>query len=144
MEDVGDSMHDKYHVRDLWQRRNLSVATTSGGRPALNLSVPSHGVRLLRLWPVPPPSCPSGFEAHASGYWENLSCSHGTTGKNCTQDHANATVPACGEKCIATQSCAGFEVFDSGAADAACYLFLKILAPPFTPNSECFTCVRRS
>jgi hypothetical protein len=138
-------MHDAYHVRDLWQRRNLSVTTTAGGHRALNLSVPAHGVRMLRLWPAPPPSCPSGFEPHASGYWANPSCAHGTSGENCTRDHANGTLPACGEKCIAASpDCVAFEVFDSGAADAACYLFLQPLTAPFTPNSECFTCVRRS
>jgi len=52
LEDVGDSMHTTYHVRDLWAHQNLSVATN-----AISLTVPSHGVRLLRLWPaVAPPS----------------------------------------------------------------------------------------
>ena len=47
-------------------------------------------------------------------------------------------------RCSGTSGCVAFEVFtDSHAADAACYLFLKTLEAPFTPNSGCFTCVRR-
>merc|ERR1719273_461528 len=55
LENVGDSMHYSYFIRDLWQHKNL---TSSGS--VLRLNVPAHGVRLLRLWPKIS-DCPIGF-----------------------------------------------------------------------------------
>eukprot|EP01050_Picozoa_sp_SAG11_P001346 SAG11_NODE_57_length_19200_cov_18.288417_14_plen_119_part_00 len=105
---------------------------------AMQLEVPAHGVRLLRMWPLPqatlpacwckppllpccnatpPPSpaparaCPSGFAA--PGYWYN-------------------TDPSAG--------CVAFEV--SRHAQTACYIFLNSLTAPFTPYAGgTLTCI---
>ena len=153
MEDVGDSMHDCYAIRDLWQHRNLTLGRVL--RPAgqyaaapsmsagLTLVVPRHGVRMLRLWPIappppppptPPPKCPAGFTAHAGGYWQNLDPS-GAVG--------SGTVPNCAATCKATAGCVAFEVYTIGVpvSQDECYLFLTEMAAPFTPNLHSFTCV---
>ena len=42
-EDIGDSLHTTYAVRDLWARANVSVIAHE---TELQLDVPAHGVRL--------------------------------------------------------------------------------------------------
>ena len=81
--------------------------------PRLTVTVPAHGVRLLRMWPhAPPPPrpppppgpppphppCPAGFTAHAAGYWHNLDLRTKAS-----------TVAACAAEC--GPGCAAFEVF---------------------------------
>lgn len=153
MEDVGDSLHTTYAVRDLWARKDLSAT------PAVQhtiVTVPAHGVRLLRFWPMAPapapspappaphPPCPSGFSAHAGGFWYNTDPCPRNDFSNCSTDpKLNNTVPKCAAKCVATSGCVAFEVFLGGAADDhACYIFLKTMTPPFTPNADSVTCIR--
>ena len=158
MEDVGDSMHTTYGVRDLWAKVNLSN-TSVVDRVAL--TVPSHGVRMLRLWPMapapPPPSppppppppptpaekCPADFTAHAPGFWKNTDPCPNSDFKHCTEDHANGTLPLCAAKCRATAGCVAFEVNAPSTAVGACYIFLHSMALPFTPVAGCFACVRK-
>jgi len=146
------SQHTSYAVRDLWLRANLSATPTVG---KLTLSVPTHGVRLLRMWPLPPPppppprpppppptplpaGCPSGYTKHASGYWKNLNpCS------TCAPAPLPAGAPLveCGKRCDTTPNCVAFELFHDGAV--RCYTFEKALSPPFTsePEGVMRTCV---
>lgn len=139
MEDIGDSMHTTYTARDLWGHANLSDSAITS---EVTLDVPGHGVRLLRLWPVTPPGCPAGFDAHAPGYWDNTDpCPHNKF-SNCTADNANATVPLCATKCTSSEGCVAFETFLG--KPAACYLFLRDLALPFRPSPSSVTCVRAS
>jgi len=93
--------------------------------------------------PGPPPACPAGFDAHAPGLWSNpLPCGHYPAPANCTaSDTANGTATLCGKKCKATKGCLAFEVFGPGAKGATCHTFVGRLAPPFTPNPGCLTCV---
>eukprot|EP01050_Picozoa_sp_SAG11_P013929 SAG11_NODE_1666_length_4494_cov_53.554949_1_plen_578_part_00 len=152
MEDVGDSMHTTYGARDLWAKTNLS----SG--PVVNsvvLPVASHGVRLLRLWPMspapppppPPPSpaqkCPPDFTPHAQGFWHNTDPCPGSDFRNCTEDQVNGTMLLCAAKCRSTPDCVAYEVNLPSKAGGACYIFLHTLAPPFTPVPGCFACVRK-
>ena len=150
MEDVGDSMHSTYAVRDLWARANLSSAPVVARTP---ITVPPHGVRMLRMWPLPPappppppppaprPSCPHGFAAHAPGFWHNTDpCPQGHFG-NCTEDHSNTTVALCATKCVGAADCVAFELY-LGADAKACYVFRRAVEPPFTAEPACLTCVR--
>ena len=145
-------MHTTYGARDLWAKTNLS----SG--PVVNsvvLPVASHGVRLLRLWPMapapppppPPPSpaqkCPHDFTPHAHGFWHNTDPCPGSDFHNCTEDHVNGTMLLCAAKCRSTPDCVAFEVNLPSKAGGACYIFLHTLAPPFTPVPGCFACVRK-
>ena len=142
-EDVGDSMHSTYLVRDLWEHRNLTMEVIARPTPrpsryrqhqdidtgmhasdytsSLTLVVPPHGVRMLRMWPVAPPPlahCPHGYTAHRpSGYWDNTDpCPHHDF-HDCQEDSANATVPLCGTKCDDTPGCVAFEVFSAPRSD---------------------------
>ena len=146
MENVGDSMHDCYAIRDLWQHRNLTLGrvqmptTKSRLSAGLTLVVPRHGVRMLRLWPLAPPpppplpTCPVGFTAHAGGYWQNAEPS-GAVG--------SGTVPTCAATCKAKAHCVAFEVYTLNVPSSQdeCYLFLKEMTAPFTPDLHSFTCV---
>lgn len=168
-EDVGDSLHSAYATRDLWRHINLTASRlslptlTHGGRAAytsgvggtegmggaglvstaagLQLNVPAHGVRVLRMWPLAPPPplapCPTGYVPHPPGLWANASPSSGQP-----QDGANTTTAACARKCDLVQGCAGFEVYEP--APRACYIFVGELEKPFTSNPDCFACVRKA
>jgi hypothetical protein len=77
-EDVGNSMHSFYNVRDLWQHQNLTMTTHTTLTHAASMNayddeaddvgekrmfgavllVPPHGVRMLRMWPADPPPPP--------------------------------------------------------------------------------------
>jgi alpha-galactosidase len=167
LEDVGSYNVTHYAIRDLWARANISsvpVVKAMGYQEfnlvnTMQLEVPAHGVRLLRMWPLPPTppacwckppllpccnatppappapaparACPSGFTAHAPGYWHNTDPCPNNTFLNCTEDVANGTVALCAKKCKATGGCVAFEV--PGSAQRACYIFLTSLAAPFTP-----------
>jgi hypothetical protein len=132
MEDVGDSLHTTYSVRDVWQ--GADVGQVVG---AMKLTVPAHGVRLLRLTPLapaPPPHCLPGFTAKTpSGFWRN-------TGP---ADYENNTVAECTAKCETTISCMALEVYQPGFG--ACYNFLDSLELPFTLiNADSITCVKNN
>lgn len=181
-EDVGDSMHTYYNVRDLWQHTNLtmtmatnaaaanpeggrwkqqrrrytsvgmdahtSAAISAGGSSSharLQLEVPSHGVRMLRMWPIanppppppppppqPRPACPGGFVANnQSGYWKNLQF-----------QPQLVTVDECGTKCKATASCVAFELYLALLPAANnCYIFVGMKEQPFTQNAQSVTCL---
>jgi hypothetical protein len=132
------------------QRR---TGTQSRSVAGLDLVVAPHGVRMLRLWPIappppspppPPPQCPEGFVSHEAGFWANTDPCPQSAGPGCTtRDHDNATVVACGAKCLKTAGCVAFEVFmiDIPPADRACYIFLRELQPPFVPDVNSFACV---
>ena len=161
-EDIGDSLHSAYATRDLWRHANLTAsrlalpALAHGGRAAytageggaglgstaagLELDVPAHGVRVLRMWPLapaPPSPCPVGYAPHPPGLWANASPSSGQP-----QDRANTTTAACARKCDLTQGCAAFEVYEP--APRACYIFVGELEKPFASNPDCFACVRKA
>ena len=87
--------------------------------------------------PPPPPrsDCPSGYQPHAPGLWLN-----GLPRNNQPRDAENGTAAACARKCDATAGCLAFEVYQ--LAPKACYIFVETLQSPFTPNLQCFTCVR--
>jgi len=174
LEDVGNPFVTHYTIRDLWARTNLSSVptTTCAGEPtqagppctpggyqkwhvnALELEVPAHGVRLLRMTPLapfnpqpdhpPPDICPAGFtrKAPVDGIWSNPSpCGVFPLPASCiTRDTENGTLARCGAKCIATAECRAFEVAD--AAD--CWIFVGELKAPFTAYVGCKTCVRDS
>ena len=143
LEDVGDSLHTSFTARDLWARANLSQAPLQG---SVVLTVPAHGVRFLRLWPVVPPPvhCPADFTLYTTaGYWDNTDpCPHNDF-NNCTRDAANGTVTLCAAKCRATGGCVAFEV-PAMREGMACYLFLNEMTPPFTANEGATTCVRHT
>ena len=90
--------------------------------------------------PTPTPhknmSCPTGFAAHAAGFWANLSPCNA-----CPHDTENNTVALCGAKCEKTPDCKAFEVYTGPDSGAACFIFVGELHPPFTPNEDCFACV---
>jgi hypothetical protein len=137
MEDVGDSMHLEYAVRDLWGRKDLPAAA---GKMAVE--VPGRGVRLFRMSPTLPPACPPDFDAHASGYWHNTDPCPNNVWSNCTADSANGTVVLCAAKCRKTDGCVAFEMPTSGTP--ACYMFLGELSPPFVPYAQALTCQRKT
>jgi hypothetical protein len=161
-EDVGDSMATAYAVRDLWQHVNLTVPVApqrtgravgraAGRAPALargiELNVPPHGVRMLRLWPEappPPPTCPTGFTPHPAGYWFNTDPCPNNVWSNCTADNTNTTVAACTAKCVSVDGCVAFELYVIGVPveERSCYIFLHSLEPPFTASAQSLTCVR--
>ena len=62
LEDVGDSMHSTYAVRDLWSRTNVSCGG-NGCVKEMAVDVPGHGVRLMRMWPLPPVRPKDGLSA---------------------------------------------------------------------------------
>lgn len=160
LEDVGDPFVTHYAIRDLWARANLSSVPVVAPMGYQNwhvntvpLLVPAHGVRMLRMWPLPPAPtppptpppppptpqrCPMGFTAHADGLWSNpLPCGVYPTPPSCTaRDTANGTMALCGAKCKATVGCLAFEV-----STPDCWIFVGTLAPPFTPYSACKACV---
>ena len=142
MEDVGDSMHTTYGVRDLWAKANLSAGPVV---KEVALTVPSHGVRMLRLWPMKPapapspapspppgprPPCPAGFQNHTSGFWSNLKIGA-----------KHSTVAECATTC--TDGCVAFEVFLGAGYPGQCYTFMHTLGLPFTA-AECATCVKKA
>lgn len=162
LEDVGDPFVTRYAIRDLWARTNLSsipVVAQMGYQSfnlvnTMQLDVPAHGVRLLRMWPLaplptplptpvpPPPSpraCPSDFTTHGSGFWHNTDPCPNNVFMNCTEDHANGTVVLCAHKCRVTTGCVAFEMPAPGDVPA-CYIFLNSLAAPFTPLGGALTC----
>lgn len=167
LEDIGDPFVTHYAIRDLWARTNLSstpVVATMGYQSfnhvnAMKLEVPSHGVRLLRMWPLaplpppplppppPPPSppgpraCPADFVAHASGYWHNTNPCPNNVFSNCTEDHVNSTAILCAHKCRTAAGCVGFEL-PSQSDIPSCFIFLNTLAAPFTPYAGALTCTR--
>ena len=167
LEDIGDPFVTHYAIRDLWARTNLSstpVVATMGYQSfnhvnAMKLEVPSHGVRLLRMWPLaplpppplppppPPPSppgpraCPADFVAHASGYWHNTNPCPNNVFSNCIEDHVNSTAILCARKCRAAAGCVGFEL-PSQSDIPSCFIFLNTLAAPFTPYAGALTCTR--
>ena len=125
-------------MRDIWAHDDLGVATRS-----LLVTVPAHGVRLLRMrphMPAPPrppappgpppphPPCPSGYNAHTAGYWHNLDFMMKAS-----------TVAACAAKC--GKDCAAFEIFIGSGYPGDCYNFLANMTLPFTA-SESVTCVK--
>ena len=142
--DLGDSTESTWAARDLWDHTDLRVFSRS-----MAVSVPAHGVRLLRMRPqvpsppTPPQACPAGFSTHAPGLWSNPQpCGHYPAPANCTAtDTANGTAVLCGKKCKATEGCLAFEVFQG--SPATCHTFVGSLAPPFTPEpaAACLTCV---
>lgn len=145
--DLGDSMYETYEARDLWERSDVGVFTA-----VMNVVVPAHGVRFLRMRrhsPVPPPppppapSCPEGYSAHAHGLWSNPEpCGH-YPDVNCTtadKDTVNVTVSKCAKKCELTAGCLAFEIWQ--VAPKACFVFIGELKQPFIPAADCFTCVR--
>jgi hypothetical protein len=145
LEDVGDPFVTHYAIRDLWARANLSsvpVVAPMGYQTfnlvnTMQLDVPAHGVRLLRMWPLPPvpvpaPSpppptpapraCPSDFVAVTpAGFWHNTDPCPGNVFSNCTEDSANGTAALCAAKCRKTDGCLAFEM---PATPPACYIFL--------------------
>lgn len=127
-----------YNVRDLWQKSWLANRTTA----PLSLTVAAHGVRLLRVYPTPPPPprvCPPGWQSHAGGYWANLDPCNA-----CPHDYKNATAELCAAKCNSAAGCVAFEVYEgpSDPSGPSCFLFVGGLKPPFTPNTDCLTCVK--
>ena len=168
LEDVGDPFVTHYAARDLWARANVTASiTTCAGNPpqspgalcpeggyqkwhvnAIELLVPAHGVRLLRLWPVapfnPPPEpslCPAGYSEYPmQGLWSNPTpCGVYPIPAACkARDAENNTMALCGAKCTATAECMAFELAD----DADCWIFVGALAAPFTSSPACKTCVR--
>ena len=155
-EDVGDSMHAHYSVRDLWQHKNLTMTTVATSRQrrgryaaadaatsaGVQLTVPAHGVRMLRMWPTQPPPppppppphppCPAGFEANGqAGYWKNLELRPTVL-----------TVDGCGAACNSVGGCVAFELYLAPPPSANnCYIFLAHLQDPFTPNAQSVTCL---
>ena len=142
MEDVGDSLHTTYRVRDLWLKANLS------GEPAVTrlvVDVPAHGVRLLRLWPMTPapppaplpppphPPCPADFAAHTAGYWHNLDPLGGHF----------SNVSECAVDCRTKKACVAFEVFLGSGYPGQCYNFLNTMSLPFTV-ADSVTCVKKN
>ena len=81
-------------------------------------------------------TCPSGFTKHVAGYWANLEPCNA-----CPHDGQNATGSLCGAKCEKTMGCKGFEVYAGPDGSPACFIFVGELAPPFTANAGCLTCV---
>lgn len=125
-QDIGDSMGQSYEVRDVWAHADLPMFTT-----IMHVAVPAHGVRLLRVRAPAARACPpTGFAAHESGYWSNLTPATG--------DLVNNTVALCATKCTKTAACRAFELYDS---PSACYIFLDQLVQPFVANADCLTCV---
>eukprot|EP01052_Picozoa_sp_SAG31_P034118 SAG31_NODE_3940_length_3734_cov_1.934801_2_plen_724_part_00 len=99
---------------------------------------------VLDTCPQPPPpttgtSCPAGgaWKSHIpNGYWSNaFPKAPGPV------DKANATVALCAKKCAALANCLAFEVYTGDGQ--ACYVFLDVLAAPFTPNSQAIACVKQ-
>jgi hypothetical protein len=135
--DIGDGMLATFSARDLWAQQDLGVHSN-----AISLAVPAHGIRLLKLTPPRPPAptpprvCPPGFTNHAAGYWANLEPCNA-----CPHDGQNATGSLCGAKCEKTMGCKGFEVYAGPGGSPACFIFVGELAPPFTANAGCLTCV---
>lgn len=156
MEDVGDSMHLHYKVRDLWAHADLPPASIN-----MRVTVPGRGVRLFRMTPIAPPPppptpaplrCPTGTHTSTTttnatttatkvtwkqqtpgGYWHNLSPDDKPNG---------ASLDLCAAKCASNAKCMAFEVYDAGqSATQACYTFEDMLAQPFTLNSHSTTCV---
>eukprot|EP00040_Diaphanoeca_grandis_P033700 m.206833 g.206833 ORF g.206833 m.206833 type:complete len:581 (+) comp32971_c0_seq1:135-1877(+) len=164
IEDVGDSLHTNYAIRDLWRHQNLTMASSRRTRIepynedevtgalsayAVNLEVASHGVRMLRLWPLEPTpkaSCPMGYANHTPGFWWNTSPCPQSTPTNCSEDSANGTVALCATKCDSVQGCKAFEVFSpTGVAGGSeCYLFVNELQSPFSSDGDCTTCVKNT
>jgi alpha-galactosidase len=162
LEDIGDPYVTHYAIRDMWARKNLSSVPTMAQMgyqtfnivPTLLLTVPAHGVRFLRMWPlppaptpapsppatppppIPPPACPSGFNSHAAGYWHNPFPCGLSSGANCTEDTTNITAPLCAQKCKSFGTCVGFEIYSK----LACWLFLGKLQEPFHSDPAAFTC----
>lgn len=135
--DLADNTHNSWAARDVWAHADLGVATGT-----LEVTVPSHGVRLLRMrpqGPAPPsppspapphPPCPSEFSPHAGGYWHNTDF----------VGRAPGTVDECALKCRGSADCVAFEVFLGAGYPGQCYLFLGNMSLPFTA-SESVTCV---
>jgi hypothetical protein len=138
--DIGDGMLATFSARDLWAQQDLGVHSN-----AISLAVPAHGIRLLKLTPPRPPAptpprvCPPGFTNHAAGYWANLEPCNA-----CPHDGQNATGSLCGAKCEKTMGCKGFEVYAGPDGPPACFIFVGELAPPFTANAGCLTCVKEA
>jgi hypothetical protein len=146
MEDIGDSMHLHYAVRDLWNRTDLPPAANN-----MAVEVPARGVRFFRMTPIKPPPtppptpppppkpCPGNSTAAKwkqrtpGGYWKNTGPDDKASG---------ASMELCAAKCIATPNCSAFEVFDVGQKGAGCYTFVGTLEQPFTANEASSTCIR--
>lgn len=149
LDDIGDALTVRWSARDLWAHQDLGAVTHS-----FQVTVPAHGVKLLRMSPIapipppspsppPPPVCPTGFTPHARGHWSNYMpappyCPYPTPTNCTTMDTANNTAPLCALKCKNTAGCLAFEVY----ASDACYVFLHVLEDPFVLVDTCLTCVR--
>jgi alpha-galactosidase len=134
--DLGENLYDTYAVRDVWLRADLGVKTGT-----LQVSVPAHGVRLLRVQPpappappVPTPPCPpTDFTPNAGGYWRNAIPVGSTT---------NGTVGGCAAACRSSaKDCVAFEVFVGDGYPGQCYHFLNSMSPPFTASAS-VTCIK--
>jgi len=146
-EDIGDTTQRCFIVRDVWSGRNLGMLLGQ----FIAEDIPPHGDRFLRLTPCNATlMCPSGYVAHAAGFWANnvpcprpASCNLSTHacsagGPPC---QFGVSVEQCAALCSRAQDCVGFEVFQP-YTESVCYTFHGQLQAPFTPDSSCFTCAK--
>jgi hypothetical protein len=144
LSDLADSRQATWAVRDLWSKTDLGVCAE-----LMPLTVPGHGVRLLRMRPhAPAPTvpcrtspapnftCPSGFAHHEprDGLWANPIPGDGRG------DRTNNTMALCARKCSLAEGCAAFELWQ--LLPKACYIFMGELRK-FTANRDCHACVKR-
>ena len=132
--DLADSTHNTWEVRDIWNHSDLGVASGS-----LQVDVPPHGVRFLRMKPRQPPlrpPCPADFAPHTGGYWHNLA----VQGKA----PEDGTIDECAALCRnSTDGCVAFEVFVGSGYPGQCYNFMHTLEAPFTP-AQSVTCTKKA
>eukprot|EP00039_Didymoeca_costata_P032588 m.38438 g.38438 ORF g.38438 m.38438 type:complete len:754 (+) comp9436_c0_seq1:413-2674(+) len=118
---------------------NEVLLLETSGAPQ-NLTVEFKDAHTIVGPPSPTPQqCPQGWSAHAPGFWQNT-WPHCEGSGPCHQDNVNITTGACANKCNLTKGCLAFEIFQP--EPKACYLFIDALQTPFSPDPDCFVCVK--